>query len=239
MFCMGITVEDIESAVPSDYEVEDIGDGFRVHDMQGNGGRVSFGEDDGTQFAEIDSWDGVTERVYEGQEKSTETMLGYEAFDEIFEEDYSSEEARVEGILIEGLETAESTSDKEEAAHALVNSAEDAYDILEGEDKTPTDFTFRSKKNKSLGNASITYGASEKMGADKIDLGMNSYDREFATSAGYIMGAVLLQDSNNKPEVSTGLAYKTGSSHHEGQEQQADMELVEVATEVTDYDFLN
>lgn len=239
MLFMGVTVDDVKDAVPSEYEVEDIDTGFRVYDMEGNGGRISFGEDDGTQFAEVDSWDGITERVYEGQETSTESMLAYEAFDEIFEESNTSEVARVEGILMEGLETAVGSSDDKEAAEALVESAEDAYDILEGEGKTPTDFTFKTKPSKSLGNASVTYGASNTMGAEKIDLDMNNYDREFATSASYIMGAVLLQDSNNKPQVSTGLAYKKGSRHHEEQEEQADMGLVETATEETEYDFLN
>ena len=239
MLCMGVTADDVEAAVPAEFEVEDIDTGFRVYDMEGNGGRISFGEDDGTQFAEVDSWKGTTERVYEGQETSTETMLGYEAFDEMFEGENTSDVARVNGILMEGLETASNTSDNALAAEALVESAEDAYEILEGEDKTPTDFKFKSKPSKALGNASITYGSSDRMGAEKIDLDMNSYDRDFATPASYIMGAVLLQDSNNKPEVSTGLAYKTGSRHHEEQKDQADMSLPEVATEETDYDFLN
>lgn len=236
---MGVTAEDIESAVPPEYEVEDIETGFQVYDMEGNGATVRFGEDDGTQFAEVDSWEGINETVYEGQETSTEALLSYEAFDEIFDEERLSEVSRVEGILMEGLETANATTNKEEAAHALVNSAEDAYDILDGEGKAPTDFKFKTKANKSLGNANITYGTSDTMGAEKIDLDMNSYDREFATSAGYIVGAVLLQDSGKKPEVSTGLAYKRGSNHHEEQKDQADMDLVETATEVTDYDFLN
>lgn len=236
---MGVTVDDVEDAVSSKYEVEGIDTGFRFYDMEGNGGRISFGEDDGTQFAEIDSWDGTTETVYEGQETSTDTMLAYEAFDEMFEKSDTSDVARVNGILMEGLQTAENSSDKQEAAEALVESAEDAYKILEQEGKTPTDFTFKTKSSKSLGNASITYGASNTMGAEKIDLDMNSYRRAFATSATYIMGAVLLQDSNNKPQVSTGLAYKSGSRHHEEQKDQADMDLVETATEETDYDFLN
>lgn len=236
---MGVTAHDVESALPPEYEVEDLETGFQVYDMEGNGAMVSFGEDDGTQFAEVDSWDGITERIYEGQETTTETMLGYEAFDEIFDDENLSEVSRVEGILMEGLETANVSTDKEEAARALVDSAEDAYEILEGEGKAPTDFRFKTKANKSLGNANIAYGASDTMGAEKIDLDMNSYEREFATSAGYIMGVVLLQDSGKKPEVSTGLAYKSGSRHHEEQKAQADMELVETATEVTDYDFLN
>lgn len=237
--CMGVRAEDVESAVPPEYEVEDIETGFQVYDMEGNGARLMFGEDDGTRFAEIDSWDETNERVYEGQQTDTETMLGYEAFDEIFSDESLSQVSRVEGLLMEGLETASTSTDKEEAAHALVNSAEDAYDILEDEGKAPTDFRFKTKANKSLGNANIAYGASDTMGAEKIDLDMNNYERDFATSAGYIMGAVLLQDSGKKPEVSTGLAYKRGSKHHEEQKAQADMELVETATEVTDYDFLN
>lgn len=236
---MGVSASDLESAVSPEYEVEQIETGFQVYDMEGNGAVVKFGEDDGTQFAEIDSWDGVTETVYEGQETSTDSMLSYEAFDEVFDDEDLSQVSRVEGILMEGLETANSTTDKEEAAHALVNSAEDAYGILEGEGKAPTDFKFKTKANKSLGNANVTYGTSDTMGAEKIDIDMNGYDREFATSAGYIMGAVLLQDSGKKPEVSTGLAYKRGSRHHEEQKAQADMELVETATDVTDYDFLN
>ena len=236
---MLVEASNVEEAVPSEMEVEVIDDSFRVYDQDGNGGRISFGKDDGTKYAEIQAWDDTTEKVFDGQEKSTDAMLAYEAFDEIFEESNTSDVARVNGILKEGLEAANDSTDTVESAEALVNSAEDAYSILEDEGKTPTDFTFQTELTKALGNASITYGSSNTMGAEKIDINMNSYGRDFATSASYIMGCVLLQDSNMKPQVSTGLAYKKGSSHHERQEEQANMELVETATEESDYDFLN
>lgn len=240
MLCMEVEVQDVEEALPAQYEVEPIEPGFRIYDESNNGAEIMFGEDDGTPRAVVDNWGGATETLYEGQEQSTDGILSYDMFEEILEDEYLDEISRARGILGTGLETASEADSVDETVEALVESAEDAYGALEEEGKEATDFSFQCEPEKEPGNAYISIGnQGVQLGPEKASINMNDYDLEFSTPAAYIMGVVMLDGRNKKPNVSTGLSYKPGSVHHEEQEEQADMGLVQRATEITDYDFLN
>lgn len=237
---MEVTVQDIEEGLPAEYSVESVETGFRIYDESNNGAEIMFGEDDGTPRAVVDNWGGATETLYEGQEQSTDGILSYEMFEEILEDEYLDEVSRAKGILGTGLESASGADTVDETVEALVDSAEDAYDVLEAEGKEATDFSFQCEPDKEPGNAYVSIGnEGVQLGPEKASIDMNDYELEFSTPAAYIMGVVMLEGRNKKPNVSTGLSYKPGSNHHEGQEEQANMDLVERATEITDYDFKN
>lgn len=237
---MLVTLRDVEEGLPGQYDVEPADEGYMIYDGQDNGACVTFGVEDGTPNARVENWVAGTETLYLGQEESSRGLLTYEMFEEILSQDDIDEISRAEAILEQGLETASSAKSLDETIERLVGSAEDAYETLEDYRKEVTQFSLQSRPGKELGNAYATIGSEGvENGTEKAEIDMEGYEPEFATPATYIMGAVLLEGRNKKPEVSTGYAYKPGTEHHENQQRQANMDLVERATEITDYDFLN
>lgn len=258
MFRMEATVEDINEGLDPEYEVQDIGDdGYRISNNEtGDAGVVSFGIDDGNAYMDVDSWTGADDRIYE-DDSETDSFMDTKVLDNVLmDEEIEDIGNRVRSILSNGMEQAYEQSDKGEQADTLLRSAHRAYDMLESEGKGIGRVSLDAEGEGPIGQAVLHYGEApgsdeddeeqdEKMGPGihdvKIDMGDYQGDRGFATSATYIMGAVLLNESNSdkKPQVSTEMGYKKGSQHHDKQETKADTELVETASEMSQYDFLN
>ncbi|MFB6174608.1 MAG: hypothetical protein ABEJ87_01365 [Candidatus Nanohalobium sp.] len=247
---MEVTVQDIEEGLDPRYEVQDIGDdGYRVSNDNGDAGVVSFGIDDGNAYMDVDSWTGVDDRIYEDDSESDSFMDARVLDNVLMDEEIEDLGNRVRSILSNGMSHAYNLSNKEEQADTLLTSAHRAYNVLESRGKGIGRVSLDAEGEGPLGNAVLHYGEApdndQKMGPGindvKIDMEEYENDRGFATSATYIMGAVLLNESNSdkKPQVSTEMGYKRGSKHHESQETKADMELVEEATDISKYDFLN
>lgn len=254
---MEVTVQDIESSLDPEYEVQDVGeDGYMVSNEEtGDTGIVSFGMDDGSAFMEVDSWTGEDDKVYEN-DSETDSFMDARVLDEVLtEEEVEDIGGRVRSILSNGMEQAYDQSEKEDQAETLLRSAHRAYDMLEEQGKGIGRVSLDAQGEGPIGQAVLHYGDApdekeedekeQKMGPGindiKIDMSRYEEDRGFATSATYVMGAVLLNESNSdkKPQVSTEMGYKKGSQHHDTQEAKADMELVEKASDISQYDFLN
>jgi hypothetical protein len=249
---MEVSVREIEEGLDPHYDVQDIGqDGYKViNEETGEEGKVSFGIDDGNAFMEVNSWTGTDDTVYE-TDAHTDSFMDASVLDEVLtDEEVEDIGNRARSVLSNGMKQAYEQSDKEEQARTLLNSAHRAYGLLESEGKAVGSFSLESKLEEPLGNAVVHYGESPDDENESVDRGVEYFkldmedyeqDREFATPATYIMGAILLNESecNMKPEVKTGMAYKTGSQHHDTQEEKADTELVETASEISQYDFLN
>lgn len=250
---MEVTVQDVKSSLDPEYEVEDIDEGYQVSNLQtGEAGVVTFGRDDGNAYMEVDSWTGEeTTRIYENQDSGSETFLDDTLLNEVvMDEDIDNLNAEVRAMLSNGLDQAYEQNNKGKQAETLLASAHDAYQILESQNKGVGRFSLDATGEGPLGNAVLHYGQQpedeeKSMGPGvndiKIDMEDFSDDRAFATSATYIMGAVLLNESGSgqKPRVSTEMSYKEGSRHHDLQEEKADMELVNNASEISQYSFLN
>lgn len=263
MLCMETTVQDIKSSLDPEYEVEDIGEGYKVSNPQTEeAGVVTFGRDDGNAYMEVDSWtEDDTTRIYENQDHGSDTFLDETVLEGVLmDEDIEDIEAEVKATLSNGLDQAYDRSNKVEQAEMLLTSAHEAYQTLESQGKGVGRFSLNARKQSSLGNAVLHYGEApdndeeldeeEKetmgLGTNDVKIGLEEFeqdedDRGYATSATYIMGAILLNESNSdqKPRVSTGKGYKEGSDHHDLQEDKADMELVNTASEISEYNLLN
>lgn len=249
---MEVTAQDIKESLDPVYQVQDIDDdGFKVEDKEnGDVGVITFGIDDGNAYMKVNSWTGKNHTVYEG-DSETDSFMDARVLDEVLkDEEIEDIGGSVGSILSNGMKQAYEQNNKNEQADTLLRSAHRAYDMLEEQGKGIGRVSFDAEKEGPLGNAVFHYGNLPDDEDENIDTGihdvkvdMEDYkeDRGFATSATYIMGAVLLNESgsNMKPQVSTEMGYKNGSQDHDTQEVQADTELVETASEMSQYDFLN
>lgn len=235
---MSVSEERLREILPPEYDVDattDLEDSFVIHDKKGNGAEVKIGEEDGNDLVEIAEWAGTTERVFPDQQNETETFFDYKWVEEIFSEELIDYELQALSALEEGYNEAYSKASKKEQAEVLIDAAESALNFFKEEGLDVDDYILRSSDDsKTLGSARLMV---DDYRSYELDF-THFEDPEWSTSAAYISSLVLLQESNQKPTISTGYGYKPQHVKRET----ADIDLVQAAQDITDndeYDFFN
>lgn len=229
---MELGTGELASACPEDFSVEDRGEILQVWNESGRGANVEAKEDS----VRIEYWNGLEEEFYDDEEDSE----GFVDLEDLLADERVPSVDRAKSKLSNGFDAAYECGSKKESVRYILESSESAKEALRSEGKAATNYDFSSEVSGALGNLSVTVGSGSSTGTEKFDLDMNRYGRDFATEAAYISGVVMLEDSDRKPAVSTGVSYKPGSSHHDNKEEKSEAGLVETAQELSEkYDFLS
>lgn len=234
---MSVSKSQLDESLPPRYEVRPLEgaiDKFIVLDDKESKAKIELGEEDGNEYVHVKEFEDTSETIFLGQNRETETFFDYGWIEEIFSEEEVNFEAQAATKLETGYERAYNIKHKESQAETLIDAAESALDSLEEGGLEAEKYRLHSSDDsKTLGNARLTIDGISNL---KFDFAQFA-DPEWATAAAYISSLVLLQDSNRKPNISTGYGYKPG---HENRET-ADLDLVQKAQDITSdqYDFFN